>query len=652
MTGKEHSIEEGVGQSAVVLSRKEHYLHPGLRWLPHSFALLLCVGGGLGFRALAHSREDVASLFHTVDWSGTTCGVDPEVALKPYLYWCTKGGRALVMQQVIDAGINPAVEVNGAQKALPESKVVHAAGRELDLSHPVCVGTCPWNGNTVSACFHEGSAQIVVQDYPTTLLAGKYCMPQNSHHSRQLEGMFTWGQSVILLQGHWRGSVCCFLAAAALASALCVALLGLAQRAPISVMCTGSALSLVLLVCLSVAALLLRDHSSLEAVGKGLEEAGWANSSSVLGVQPIGSQGAEFGIWLLLATLGVLMSASSLPTRKNILLAPGSLQVAFECISDAPILLLQPFCLAVPLILYLSAALALAWIQILHAERLEHLEHLPEGAVPWTQHAISGFAALWGLEFLLDTNAFVVGYVAASSRSHSRGYLERFATSAWTLGQGCSVALYKQVGSLALGAFLCSMVRIVRLPASFLHICAELAVPDGAEGSSTVVRCCAACCSCFAQDLLPDCAGLHHVHRHVYLVMAQNSVGFFDAVKDCSELRRGKPLATGTLEGTSGVFHFSSLVFVMLVSSYLTWLCSWHLDMFSNSTSRLFIANPVTVATFAGLVSLVVAACFAVLLDLLSDAAIFSRVAGQTQPECSQQKEHSQDIPGFLSELD
>lgn len=63
--------------------------------------LFLCYLGGMGYVGyIAATRGDIRKLSHGFNWKGELCGVDKNVADKPFLYWCKPEGEQLLQDGV------------------------------------------------------------------------------------------------------------------------------------------------------------------------------------------------------------------------------------------------------------------------------------------------------------------------------------------------------------------------------------------------------------------------------------------------------------------------------------------------------------------------------------------------------------------------
>jgi len=136
---------------------------------------------------MIHNRQwgEIKRLTHGMDYKARLCGVDAEVADKPFLFWCRADPR--------DIGEWPT---------------------SLNLENPSCVETCPtFNASVQIPClFHQATQSLTLSGgqfgnvetyhvqsqqniayttgYKTTPLGGRFCIPDNTKLKGEIMGPF------------------------------------------------------------------------------------------------------------------------------------------------------------------------------------------------------------------------------------------------------------------------------------------------------------------------------------------------------------------------------------------------------------------------------------------------------------------------------
>lgn len=572
------------------------------------FVSLCCMGFITHYATI---NGDFRRLYHGFNYYGELCGVDPAVSNKPFLYWCSKPGP------------------------IGTSTDVHTVSRQLDLDHPICVQRCPTGSQTSNACFQERTVSVgdkdpvtgtfteevtytfeLVEDYPTFTFAKGYCMPSDPVLYQQaierLEGnpIYRALTKIPTLQDAYLALV----AAVVIAFVAGYAYLFMLDR---------FAAALVY-GCMVVATLSSGiPGAMLIYSAQHAEVATQPNAQKIT----TGSRDMDLGLGLALLGFSLLCFLVIWCCRRSIQLAIGCVESACECMFDMPGVLLEPavnLSARVLLLCMLGTGLALL-LSCGQVNRHDIADYIPGGvtrSIEYTSEQTKYiffylFMMLWIMEMCTATAQFVLAYCA--QLWYFKEYVNGKKNISWNpLFRAYSVGLFYHLGTLAVGAFLVSLVRFARILLGFIARQLRSEDESGAHGiTSCVLGCCSCCLTCFENFL-------RFVNKNAYMDVAINSSNFCEAASSAFSVITNEATAVSILAGACWIFQLGGVAAIMASGLYTTATVIHTVPLFADPASDHYVEDPHTVLAVAAVILFAVSVAFMTVFDVVSDTVLFS----------------------------
>jgi len=581
---------------------------------------------GLIYR-YAMKTGDLNRLYHGYDFLGNLCG-GPGSATegKAYVFFCRDASN----------------------------------GNALDLAHPICRERCPMGDDTHSTCFlgafrgpvfgreyATGSfkqttsyLQGVLDDYPTSPFAGKYCLPSDPvlldqmEDALGLEGAVQMASKVSDVYRAWHVLV---IAAVLAVVAGYLYLLLLRYMA-------GCVLHVFLWVI---------DIITF-SVGVYLLISSWLGGLD--GVPSFGD--SQVDLWLGIATIvmSVVFIALTCFAEDAITMASGCVEAACHCMGDMPTLLLEP-ALALTSKWLLLSGLAYGFAMLVSCAEVQPMT-LQEYAVTSGHDDRAAFrrkfhfsdfqlqcmvyyvlVSFWLFEVLSALTQFVIAYSVQLWYFSPMGPRGRDAPCC-PLMRGCRIALLYHLGSLAYGALLVSSMRGLR---AFLGFFARQADMEGNNLGLCCARCCSCCLECFENCVLS-------VNKTAYMELAVSSSDF------CLSARRARRVMLApanrftvlVLAGACWVFQAAGVGIITAVCTGLTFLLIKHSPYLSEPSASTYVEDPLLTTAVASVVCCIIAMAFGIVFDMVADTLLYCYATEHSRDKLSTSGGYGHHVPEEL----
>jgi len=606
---------------------------------PHSctdFGTLIVFIAGLVASSwvLWENREngDWRRLYHGIDGNGDVCGVDEKVATKPLLYWCLK-----------------------PEKMVPDIHEVLVGSPTLDLQNPICVQSCPTGGDTHHNCFQNEETELLdsddvtgttvekvtknfrqIQDYETYDLAGRYCLPLGRYMLEQLQGRLENSyEAAMMATTQLAGSWPVLAGSAALAVVLgyvYLFLLGKIIDELIYITITLTTLLPIIAGCIGLYGVFQEDN--MDEFLDHFENFEW---SKKVKIPSTGNKDYDLAVAIGLIVFGLLVATIACCLRHSIQLAIGSIEAAVDALMDMPSLLLMPL-LAVVLKLSILAVLGvgLAWlVSCGNVSEYDITKHSPTSAatkyVPgglarsftYTNDQLQSigfyaFMAVWFFETVSALEQFTVAY--STQLWYFKDYVNgRKGFIAFPLVRGLFIGVFYHLGTLALGAFLLTLVQAIHFLLSALYQRMEGDEEDKQQGCS-LMRCIASCCCCCLTWF--ECF-IRFVNKNAYIVTAVESENFCSAAQIAFNILANEVMAIGALSIGLKVFTLAGVCSITGLGVYLTWLLITTVEAFADPKSEHFVPHPEYVAVASAVICAIIGSTFMLMFDTIADTILF-----------------------------
>lgn len=601
--------------------------------------VLICIGFIFKYAA---DNSDTRQITRGIDWYGKLCGVNQDVVERPYLYWCPVAGDPLSPKQLEKHNFK-VIGKDGEMlepEQLSGQLAVHAFKQELDFRSPICVEKCPIDDQGYHPCFQKMTPDVkkdlvtddfseaklfdlaFVQDYPTQLVASRYCMPRD-------QNMLNMVSRVDL--GYF------FFHAHEVATAW-----------PVLVVAFTSAIAfgffyILLMRCMSCCVVWGTIVTSViipMTIGIGgfvliyMEERGQNEPKLVETIEekilfPTTDLNRDIALCSLFVALGLVTLLYSCCWRKRFEVVVGSVDAAFECMWQLPGIFFFPLMSATLRIAYMVAAVfGFVWVlSIGKVQAFGPSDGALQGVMrnfhmSFIEKAMLGFyafVAVWGFELVMAVDSFVFAYV--TSRWYFKGSDAKNLKiiSNFVFWRGYYLAWFYHLGSLVLGSFVLAFFRPLRLFLLFLQFRMEAFADSGSMVPAQARNISACCCCC-----LKCWEGLvRFLNDEAYIVVAAESRDFCLAAERAFNIMMSQARTASVLRGATALFQLAATICITTGGTMLSWFLVNTLKAFSNSDSPDYIGSPVIIVFVGGLVSFIVSLCFIGVFGRVCDSMLF-----------------------------
>jgi hypothetical protein len=563
---------------------------------------------------------DPRKLTNGIDWQGRVCGVTENVTNKPYIYWCG------------------------------ESNADFAGGvpTNLDLTRPICVEQCPSTATTHTFCPTGGEPQITMKgdpdgeykaetviktevksasSYPTTVSAGVACMPHSSDKST------TEALTKKILESGGLGQK---------GTEVLNAIVSLAKLhwLVIGICAGGFVLSLTYLVLLRFLAkpVVYFCLFSLIVAGLGAGTACICTAYDVTGNQAwnplfdwLDEKQAQLYsviIGCVCLALGLLFAILTCCAHQSIQTACGCVEAACECIFGMPTMLLEPVAGAV-LQLLINVALLAGFAYVLSTGQIG-ADDLNVGGttVKGVSRSMSFteeqhyyiyyyvFGIFWINEMCWAMQTFVISYAVTlwyyQPCSSGKSITKRPVLPCL---RGLFVGIVWHLGSIAFGAFLLAVTRVIRTCLAAIARQADAAGPEG-KAVACVAKCCMCCVTCFKKFI-------EFLNKNAYIDIAIKSNDFIPAAVHSFQFMIKQIASIAILNGATYIIQVAGVLSITSGGYFLTELTVTKVHRWSDPGSEFYVNEPVIVSGIAAALCFCIAIIFMVVFDQASDTLLY-----------------------------
>eukprot|EP00746_Dinoflagellata_sp_MGD_P036761 gnl/MRDRNA2_/MRDRNA2_18831_c0_seq1.p1 gnl/MRDRNA2_/MRDRNA2_18831_c0~~gnl/MRDRNA2_/MRDRNA2_18831_c0_seq1.p1 ORF type:complete len:621 (+),score=113.99 gnl/MRDRNA2_/MRDRNA2_18831_c0_seq1:3-1865(+) len=590
-------LNDDEGQVDQAVGMKEHSCTDPL-------FLLVVIAFGIGMGMTLHyafANGDIRRVYHGFDYKGQLCGVDPAVADKPNLFWCAK-------------------------TVLPTGDVV-----DLDLAHPVCIEQCPTSDAGVVNCYKgvEVGAPVTIDEdtgsfkeertytfqevatYKTYAFASRYCIPNLDDNAV--------AQSVFAQLKENKFAMMALEAAEVLeakyvliGAAVLAIILGYAYLIIIKTLARILVFACLAVLCIAPA-----------SAGAYLVYA--SQNGGIDGVPSTGDAQADLWAGIGCLVLSLIFTIVSFCSCHAIEIAIGCVEAACECMFSMPTLLLEPF---FTLTVKLASLSLLLWgfFQLISCGQIQ------KGTLNAGVASVGGlsrsfvykeeelyyilyyiFGIFWVMEIMTALAQFtlcysvVLWYFVPKDESGSKE------APSFPLCRGYCVGVRFHLGSLAFGALLVAILRLIRAILGYL---AKQAKDQENAAGECAAKACMCCVDCFKRFI-------EFLNKNAYIDMAINSNGYCTSAYNAFQTIMNNMSSIAILNGACWVFQLAGFGAITSAGVYLTWLCITTREEFTSKESAHYIHEPVVVCVAAGIICGIIAAAFMIVFDTVADTMLY-----------------------------
>lgn len=551
------------------------------------------------------ANGDMRRLYHGYDFLGNLCGVEPGVEAKGLLYWCPHANNSM----------------------------------GLDLAHPICVQSCPTNITTSHWCYEDrilGNPQFqdagananspyrpfeqtnsyvfsALADYPSTAFMGRYCYPTDTALLAQLTASIQSNPAYRIATGASELEEAWFplLIVTLLAAVLGFAYLLLLDLMACCLVYTAIAIMVLFPLISGTTLIIAWFNDGLD----GVPSSGDGNVDLVAGSV----------LLVIFAGFAVLACCAQEAINKAIL----CVEFACECIMHYRSLLLAPLLeVAVKVVTLFFLGIGFLWLLScgdISRTSLQEYAMLPGSDIngvarsftyteqEWYAIFYYLFIFFWAIEIVTALSQFTIAYSVQLWYFTPYVGEEKMDTPSCPLPRGYYIGMRYHMGSLAFGAFLVAVLRIVRIILGFI---ARQAQGQGNAAVSCLANCCQCCLTCFQKFV-------EFLNKNAYMDIAINSNSFITAARRAFQILTSEVASVILLNGACWIFELTGIAAITAVGTWLSWLMLVHVPTFSDPTSESYISEPLIVCAVAGVICFIVAAAFMSVFDMVADTILY-----------------------------
>jgi hypothetical protein len=614
------------------------------------FVVFIAYVVGIGYvMNYALENGDIRRLYKGMNYIGDVCGVDPVVEERPMLFWCSKPGT-----------------VGG----IPTG---------LNLENPICVEACPKSDEEQVLCPQpsetkiekktkdNGEAVVVMTNtrtvelepaYPSKSMLA-YCLPTDLALSAQLfaeSGPLSGYTSQAMMLGTSVMNASNVLIAVAVISFI----LGYAYLFFLKQFARPLVISVLLLLIAALAfaagycvitansdAEIIPDLDAKGDSGVKVVPMDFKDGISEKTLQKLGSQypnifkpiAGEYAAETsyvaggILALLAVVLLVLLFCAKESLAAAIACVQEATNTMFAMPSLLLQPATeVLVKILVYMVLLYGFGWV-LSCGEMTGSVAEMGGAKVAgvnrdftYTEEQIYMilyyiFGMFWIDEIFTALGQFVVSYSVVLYYFAPPVDGKKVAPS-FPMFWGYAVGLGYHLGTLAFGAFLIAVVRLVRLILTYV---AKQAEKEGNAALACVAKILVCLVTCFKKCM-------EFINKNAWMDVAIRSSNFCIAAKNAVKTILSEAALMSLLNGACFVFQIAGAGLITGVGYYAAEKAVMGIEDYSDPTSESYVTNPQGVGIVGGIIGLSIAVPFMLVFDQCADTLLYCYVVDKQLP--------------------
>lgn len=547
------------------------------------------------------------------------------------------------------AGIaSQVMDEQGALVQLAGSSAVLAIAANLDLNNPICIKECPDTTSTFKSCLQQVESEVqtpkepdgsywkkynyemnFVQDYGSTTMAHRYCIPKDTAMLEQLSSTFTSGLNAVMLRS-----------SEVLTSwlVLVIAAVGAVALSYVYIFLVEKLAAILIYILLTISSVLpflagiLFLYSGFQQDISQQMASHFGGDATIPTLPTLINREADIAVGFALLAVGLIVGIIGCCFRNSIDMVVGTVQATVNVMFDIPSLLFLPLINAATGAL-LFFALFFGFCLMLSVGSVSHYdinEYVPRGIArnflssddDLTYIALYLYLALWIWEFKTALEQFVVAYTVQiwyNAEYHSG----KKAVPCATILQSAFFGLTFHFGSLAFGSSITAFLRFLYFVVEYVRR-ETVRQAGGDENVNKVSQVAAGCCVCCLSCIE---SLIKYMNKGAYVIVAMESVGFCTAADTSATLMISEAATISTLQGATVLFQLVGAGSITGLGAYLTWILTQNVSTFNDPASDHYVAEPEIVSAAAGILCLAVSGTFMAMFDVISDMMLFAWLA-------------------------
>jgi hypothetical protein len=231
------------------------------------------------------------------------------------------------------------------------------------------------------------------------------------------------------------------------------------------------------------------------------------------------------------------------------------------------------------------------------------------------------FGMFWIDEIFTALGQFVVSYSVVLYYFAPKENGTKVAPS-FPMFKGYLVGVGYHLGTLAFGAFLIAVVRLVRLIISYI---AKQAEKEGNAALACIAKILVCIVTCFKKCM-------EFINKNAWMDVAIRSSNFCTAAKNAVKTILSEAALMSLLNGSCFVFQIAGAGLITFTGYYTTDKVVTSMEKYSDPTSDFYVTNPQGVGIVGGLIGLSIAVPFMLVFDQCADTLLYCYVVDKQLP--------------------
>lgn len=347
------------------------------------------------------------------------------------------------------------------------------------------------------------------------------------------------------------------------------------------------------------------------------------------GVPSTGDAQYDMIVGVTCIVASILFAAISCCAHGTINVAIGCVEAACECMFDMPSILLEPLFTLLVKAFWLTLMFIgfLSLVSCGTVQRTELTSMVSGGAMNIggltrtftyedNEYYMMGyyvFMIIWVLEICTALAQFCIAYAVQLWYFTPYENDVKHDLPCFPLCRGYRIGVMYHLGSIALGAFIVALCRVVRMVLAYI---AKQAKSQGNAVVAGMAKCCECLVTCFQRFI-------EFLNKNAYMDIAINSTTFCTAAYRAFSTIVQNLGAVAILNGACFIFQLAGVGSITTAGVYLVWLIVTEYSAFSDVASEYYVSDPIVVAGCAGAISFIVAVGFMIVFDTVADTILY-----------------------------
>jgi hypothetical protein len=228
----------------------------------------------------------------------------------------------------------------------------------------------------------------------------------------------------------------------------------------------------------------------------------------------------------------------------------------------------------------------------------------------------------WVDEIFTAMGQFVISYSVVLYYFCPKDENGRKQAPTFPLFRGYGIGLFFHLGTIAFGAAILAIIRIISLILSYI---AKQADKDGNAVLAAVAKCLVCCIQCFKKFI-------EFLNKNAYMDVAIRSTSFCTAARNAIKMIMQEAALMALLNGACFVFQIAGLGLIAGLGGWVSHKVVTSHDHYTANDSPGYVDNPMAVSVAGFLIAFTIGYPFMLTFDQCADTLLYCFVVDKTRP--------------------